>query len=60
MNPQDVKFLLYGQRIHDDDTANALKLNNDDVIYVFRGMSGGGLPYKKNIHGDLKKKYRTF
>ena len=55
MNPQDVKFLLYGQRIHDDDTANTLKLNNDDVIDVFRGMSGGGLPSKKNIHGDLNK-----
>jgi hypothetical protein len=55
MNSSDIKFLLDGQRIHDDDTAYTLGLIDGDVIEVFTEMSGGGWPSKKNIYGDLGK-----
>ena len=55
MNSSDIKFLLDGQRIHDDDTAYTLGLIDGDVIEIFTEMSGGGWPSKKNIYGDLGK-----
>ena len=55
MDSSDIKFLLNGQRIHDDDTANTLGLIDGDVIEIFTEMSGGGWPSKKNIYGDVGK-----
>ena len=55
MKSSNVKFVIDGQRIHDDETANTLGLVNGDVIEIFTEMLGGGWPHKKNIYGDLNK-----
>ena len=55
LNPASFKFLYDGQRIHDDDTANSLGMENGDTIEVFYEMRGGGRPHKKNMYGDTSK-----
>ena len=55
MKLSNVKFVLDGQRIHDDETANTLGLVNGDVIEIFTEMLGGGWPRKKNIYSDTNK-----
>ena len=55
MKLSNLKFVLDGQRIHDDETANTLGLVNGDVIEIFTEMLGGGWPHKKNIYSDTNK-----
>ena len=54
---ENVRFLLDGERIQDDDTPTSLRLVNGDVIEVYSDMRGGGPPEesKENISGDAKK-----
>ena len=53
----NVRFLLDGERIQDDDTPVSLRLSYGDVIEVYSDMRGGGPPkeLKENISGDDKK-----
>ena len=57
LNFDNVRFLLDGERIKDDDTPMSLGLLNGDVIKVYSEMRGGGPPeeLKENISGDEKK-----
>ena len=54
LNPSSVKFLIDGQRLHDDETPNSLGLIDGDIIEVYMEMIGGGWP-QKNLHGDVCK-----
>ena len=36
-----LKFLLNGQRINDEDTPQTLKMEEDDLIEVFKEQTGG-------------------
>ena len=53
----NIRFLLDGERIKDDETPASLGLSNGDIIEVFFEMTGGGPPenLKKNLSGDEQK-----
>ena len=53
----NIRFLLDGERINDEDTPASLGLSNGDNIEVFFEMKGGGPPekLKQNLSGDENK-----
>jgi small ubiquitin-related modifier len=40
--PNEVRFLFDGERIADDATPEKMQMEQDDVIEVFKFMTGGG------------------
>ena len=50
-----VRLILNGQRLDDENTLDALQLNDGDVIDAFEELRGGGPPSKRNIFGNNKE-----
>ena len=54
VNISSLRLLIDGERVHDEDTANGLRMTNGDIIEIHIEIMGGGGP-KQNISQNADK-----